>query len=47
MELDKKIKYANAEASGNVKYLSTVEQLCAPLSVPDLVSSSWSNISFP
>ena len=39
MELDKKVKYANVEASGNVKYLSTIEKLCAPLSVTDLVNS--------
>lgn len=40
MDLDKKVKYAYAEATGNVKYLSTIEKLCAPLGVTDLVGFS-------
>ncbi|EUB62286.1 Dynein heavy chain 5, axonemal [Echinococcus granulosus] len=42
VQLDKKVKYANAEAAGNVKYLSAVEKLCAPLVVTDIKTIiSW------
>ncbi|VDN95862.1 unnamed protein product [Rodentolepis nana] len=41
-ELDTKLKHANAEATGNVQYLHTIENLCAPLWTTDIKTMiSW------